>query len=301
MNAATGEARYADVMERVLYNSSLSPMSLDGTRFCYCNPLARREGVPLGRNDTRDRWFTFRCYCCPPSVARTLAKTGRWAYGLSDDAVWVNLYGSSELETTLPDGSRLRLLQETDYPWDGQVRISVRKAPDRALALKLRIPGWCEGAEVRVSDEPLPGPLPPGSYAEISRRWSSGDVIRLDLPMEAVMLEAHPLVEETRAQVAVMRGPVVYCLESVDLPEGVPLDAVRLPRDAQFTARHVPDLLGGVTILETEAQAVPTAPWTTLYRRLPSGSPRPIPIRLIPYYAWNNRGAGEMSVWIPLE
>ena len=297
----SGDARYADVMERVLYNSGLAPMSVDGTRFCYCNPLARRAGVPLLNNDTPRRWFTHKCYCCPPSVARTLAKVHSWAYAVSDAAVWVNLYGGSTLETHLPDGSAVALAQATDYPWDGKVTLTVRAAPAEPMAVMLRIPGWADGATVRVNGEPLDVPAKPGAYAEVRRRWTAGDVLTLDLPMEPVLVEANPLVETAVGQAAVMRGPVVYCLESIDLPEGVAMADVRLPRRPRWTVRHEPDLLAGVTVLETEAAAVPGGgPWQGLYRRLPEGEPRPIRLRLIPYYAWNNRDETEMTVWLPL-
>lgn len=288
-------------MERVLYNSGLAPMSVDGTRFCYCNPLARRDGVPLLNNDTPRRWFTHKCYCCPPSVARTLAKVHSWAYAVSDGAVWVNLYGGSTLATHLPDGSAVALAQATDYPWAGKVTLTVRAAPAGPMAVMLRIPGWADGATVRANGEPLEVPAKAGAYAEVRRRWAAGDVLTLDLPMEPVLVEANPLVETEVDQVAVMRGPVVYCLESIDLPAGVALADVRLPRRPRWTVRHEPGLLAGVTVLETEAVAVPGGgPWQGLYRRLPEGEPRPVRLRLIPYYAWNNRDETEMTVWLPL-
>ena len=151
------------------------------------------------------------------------------------------------------------------------------------------------GRDAEVDVRPL-------SYARLRRRWSPSDVIRLDLPLEVVPVEAHPLVEETRNHVAMMRGPVVYCLESVDLPEGVAIDDVRLPREASWRARHEEGLLRGVTVLETEGTVVPTSGRPdALYGTLPAGPTRRIPLRLIPYYAWCNRGQGDMTVWIPLE
>ena len=308
MLAITGDAKYADVMERVLYNSMLSAIGIEGTSFFYTNVLHRcGEEVPLKSNDSPTRWPDTtkppapRCFCCPPNIARTIAKVHGWAYSLSEDAVWVNLYGSNVLKTSLADGSTLRLAQETDYPWDGKITITVEDAPNRPFAVMLRIPGWADRAAIEVNGERSDSELKPSSYAKIARRWQPGDVVQLDLPMDTVLVEAHPLVEEARNHAAVMRGPLVYCLESVDLSDDVEIDHVRLPRNPQWTVRHEPDLLRGVVVLEAEAYAVPNpGPWTGLYRRLPSGEPRRIDIRMIPYYAWNNRGRPAMAVWLPL-
>ena len=141
----TGEARYADVTERVFYNSLLSAMSLDGQRFCYCNPLERRRGVPLESHDTEQRWITHTCYCCPPSVARTLARLHTYAYSWSNDGgLWVNLYGGNTLDQPLAEGGRWRITQTTDYPWEGSIRLEIAEAPAQSTGLNLRIPGWAE-------------------------------------------------------------------------------------------------------------------------------------------------------------
>ncbi|MFZ5830233.1 MAG: glycoside hydrolase family 127 protein [Planctomycetota bacterium] len=304
----TGDAKYADVMERVLYNSMLSALALDGEHFFYTNPLKRYgKDVPLLSNDSYERWpdttprSPLKCFCCPPSVARTLAELPGWAYGVSDGALWVHLYGSSELKTTLPDGGEISVRQKTNYPWDGTIAISVPRAPKQETALQLRIPGWAKGATLTINGEPAGVEVKPGSYASIERVWQPEDRIELQLPMEVAMVQSHPLVEANRGQVAVMRGPIVYCLESVDLPEVVSIDDVRIPRDAAWHAEHRPDLLGGVTALSTSASVVPGANRADLYAEIPAGAPRTIPLTLIPYYAWNNRGTPEMTVWIPLE
>ncbi|MCL4202865.1 MAG: glycoside hydrolase family 127 protein [Pirellulaceae bacterium] len=307
MLALTGEAKYAEVMERVLYNSMLSAIGTDGRDFFYTNPLRRVDGQPLLSNDSATRWTDttpaspLRCFCCPPSVARTLTELNGWAYGLSQDAVWVHLYGSSELDSRLPGGGEVRLVQQTRYPWDGRVTITVEKAPERELALMLRIPGWAQGATVQVNDQAAGVEIEPLAYAELRRHWSAGDTIQIDLPMEVLMVEAHPLVEETRNHAAVLRGPMVYCLESADLPAGVRLDDVRLPRQPAWQVRHDADLLRGVTVLQTEArQLPPSSPSPALYRPVPAGATGCVSVRLIPYYAWANRGPSEMTVWIPL-
>ncbi len=307
MLGLTGEAKHADVMERVLYNSMLSAVGVGGTDFFYTNVLRRcGEDVPLLNNDSATRWVDttpnspLRCFCCPPSVARTIGSLHGWAYGLSDDAVWLHLYGSNVLKTELPDGSRLGLTQKTDYPWQGRVTITVDDAPGEPIALKLRIPGWAPSATIRVNGKPMDVPLTPGKYTALRRQWSQGDVVELELPMEVVLVEAHPLVEQCRNHVAVMRGPVVYCLEAVDLPGGVKIDDVRLPRDSDWKVRHATDLLAGVTVLETSGLALPAVSDAGLYRGVPGEPAQDVRLRLIPYYAWCNRGRSEMAVWLPL-
>jgi uncharacterized protein len=308
MLGVTADSKYADAMERVLYNSMLSAMDLGGKCFFYTNPLRRcGPDVPLLSNDSAQRWpdttpqSSVHCFCCPPSVARTIAQVQGWAYGLSDGAVWVHLYGGNTLETPLADGSTLRLVQKTDYPWDGKITITVEKAPATPLALLLRIPGWVDRAEMRLNGQPAGVECRPGNYANIRRRWEPGDRVELDLPLNVTAVESHPLVEENRNHLAVMRGPVVYCLESLDLPKDVRIDDVRLPRDAPWQTRHDRQLLGGVTVIETEAVVVPSSePAPSLYRKMQKSPLRSIPMTLIPYYAWSNRGQSEMAVWIPL-
>jgi DUF1680 family protein len=303
MLALTGEAKYADVMERVLYNSMLSGIGVEGRDFFYTNPLRRIKGEPLLSNDSAARWpdttpaSPVHCSCCPPNVARTLAELSGWAYGVSPGSVWVHLYGGSVF-----DSVGIRLVQKTRYPWDGQVTITIERTPETPWVLRLRIPGWVQGARFRINGENSGVEAHPVGYGTIERRWFPGDTVQLELPMEIVLVEAHPLVEETRNHAAVMRGPIVYCLESADLPESVALQDVRLPRRPSWQVRHDPDLLRGVTVLETEGTVLPkSAPPLTLYHSLPDGLTERIKLRLIPYYAWNNRGQGDMTVWIPLE
>jgi len=304
----TGEAKYADVMERVLYNCLLSAVDLEGKCFFYTNPLRRAAAdVRLMSNDSAQRWpdttpqSPVHCFCCPPSVARTIAQIQGWAYGISDDALWVHLYGSNAMETKLADGSPLGVVQKTDYPWDGKITLSIEKAPPGEFTLMLRIPGWAEQATAQINGQRVDAPCTPGSYVALKRPWSPGDRVELDLPVQPTALEAHPLVEETRGHVTMMRGPIVYCLESVDLPKDVRLDDVRLPRDAKWQARHDQQFLSGVTVLETEGCVVPASdPHGALYRKASLTAARRIPLRLIPYYAWSNRGQSEMTVWIPL-
>jgi DUF1680 family protein len=303
----TGDAKYADVMERVFYNSMLSGIGLGGSDYFYTNPLRRcGEDVPLLSNDARKRWMNttpaspVACFCCPPSLARTIAQLHTYAYGVSEDTVWVHLYGAGRLDTRMPGGGAIQLSQTTDYPWDGKVSIRIEQAPEKALAVRLRIPGWVEQPVVKLNGLISSETLQPSGYLEIRRGWKVGDVVELQLPMPVVLMESHPLVEETRNQVAVMRGPLVYCLEDKDLPLRVAIGSVRIDRDAKWTARHEPDLLHGVTLLEAQAHVVSqTKDATALYRRVPDRQVDPMLLRLIPYYAWCNRGVSEMTVWLP--
>ena len=297
----SGDAKYTDIVELVLYNSMLSSMSLDGIKFCYTNPL-RWYGAehPLLSQDEYERWFISRCYCCPTNTARTIALLHNWFYGVSDEGFWVHLYGSSSVDTTLADGSAFALTQQTDYPWDERIRITVDAAPAHETALMLRIPGWCEAAELRVKGEVSQAPLKPGTYAEVRRAWKAGDVIELTLPMRPRVLKAHPKAEEIRNHVAVTRGPMVYCLEGVDLPEGVSILEVYAPDDMPLEAQMESELLGGVVTIQGRARRLYEENGSAaLYLESGQEKEAALDIRLIPYYAWNNRGVDEMTVWLP--
>lgn len=307
MLGLTGESRYADVMERVLYNSVLSAMHLDGTRFFYTNPLRRGDDtVPLMSNDALERWrdttptSPVQCYCCPPNVARTLAGLHGWAYGVGENTLWVNLYGCSTVQTDLGGGRRIALAQETRYPWGGRVSLKVREAPDDPAGIALRIPGWTDAARVAINGAPADASPTPGSFLELHRSWSAGDAIELNLGMDVAFLEANPLIEEARNQVAVMRGPLVYCLESTDLPPGTNIDAVSIDTGGDWAARWSPDLLGGVMTVTGPGVVASSPDWSDreLYRRLEAHTAAVISVRLIPYYAWANRGRSEMTVWL---
>ncbi|MHC4327961.1 MAG: glycoside hydrolase family 127 protein [Planctomycetota bacterium] len=302
MLALTGEARFADVLELVLYNSALSGISIDGKYFFYTNVLRRMKDAPLLSWDLETRQTYLNCFCCPPNIVRTIAKAHGWAYNISDKGLWINLYGGNVLDTELADGTRIKLTQETDYPWDGKIRITVHAPDKKEFAVMLRIPGWARGAILKINDRSVRRDVPPGRYFELNRTWSAGDYVELDLPMRVRLIEANPLVEETRNQVAIKRGPIVYCLESPDLPDGVRISEVAIPADIDLTPELNTDLLDGVTVLHGQAWAVPEGNWTgRLYRERQAQSGRKVNIRLIPYYAWSNRGVSEMTVWIPLK
>jgi DUF1680 family protein len=299
MFLVTGEARFMDVAELALYNSVLSAGSLDGTNFFYVNPLRQLDTLPAELRWPRTRVPFLSSFCCPPNLVRTIAELADYAYGKSGDAIWVNLYGGSVLETALAGGRKIKLTQETEYPWNGRVRITVNECDGAPFALKLRIPGWAKSASVRINDGPADDSPLPGTYFELRRPWKAGDVVDLDIPMAVQLIEANPLVEEDLNQVAVKRGPMVYCLESTDLPPGVGVMDICVPADIDFAARYDRRLLGGVVVFDGSLLARPAGDWNgRLYRELKDIKPRPIKTKLIPYFAWDNRGKSEMSVWL---
>ena len=299
---ATGEARFMDVVELALYNSVLSGGSLDGTNFLYANPLRVVDPMPVQLRWSRTRVPFVNSFCCPPNLVRTIAESSGYAYARSGGAIWVNLYGAGTLRTELSGGQFVRLVQATEYPWNGRVRLTVAECGDAPFALKLRNPGWAGAATVRINGAPAEASPAPASYLEIRRAWRPGDFVDLDLPMPVRLMEANPLVEEDLNQVAVQRGPVVYCLESPDLPRGTQLEDVRIPADLKLSARYDARLLDGVVVLEGQAAAATSGDWNgRLYREARALPARPLSLRLIPYFTWGNRGASEMSVWLPRE
>ena len=300
MFCISGDGKYNDIVEKVLYNSLLSGISIDGTRYFYTNPLRLSDDFPYELRWPKERTEYISCFCCPPNTVRTICEAQNYAYSLSDEGVWCNLYGCSELDTKLRDGSAVALSQASGYPWNGDVTITLKKAPRRKeMTLFLYIPGWCDGHfTVSVNGQPQSVTVDKG-YAAVRRVWKAGDTLRLDLEMKTKLIESNPLLEETRNQVAVMRGPVVYCLESPDLG-GVKIDNVVIPADIRLTPKEL-DIDGcTVTALTGKALRTPDVAWTnTLYREV-SGAPQSVDITLIPYFAFGNRGHSEMTVWMPL-
>jgi DUF1680 family protein len=289
------DAKYADIMERILYNGVLSGISLSGDRFFYPNPLAsfgQHERVP---------WFS--CACCPPNVARILTSVPGYFYAAADDKVYVNLFaqGSAKIRAGRHE---LEIVQTTEYPWKGDIRIEVKPAAPAALTLAVRVPGWAlnrpvpsdlyayiepaaGGPKLRVNGEAVDLKLEKG-YALVTRTWQSGDTVELSLPMPVRRVAAHEAVEADRGRVAVERGPLVYCAEWADNDGRV--SNLVLPDGAALSAEHRPDLLGGVTVITGEADAVSEKGGKIVTEKRA--------VTLIPYYAWANRGKGEMAVWL---
>lgn len=301
MFEATGEAKYVDIVENCIYNSILSGISLDGKRYFYTNPLRLSDDLPYTLRWPKERTEYISCFCCPPNTLRTVCEAQNYAYTVGKGELWCNLYGANVLETELDGFGRIELEQQTDYPWDGAVSLSWKSAPKKEFGLNLRIPSWCKSAQISVNGEKMDQEMTAGSFVKLVRQWKKGDCVRLVMDMPVRLLEANPLAEEIRNQTAVTRGPLVYCLESMDIPEGKSIDDVLIPADIKLNP--VKTDIGGssMVVLEGEARLTEAASWEDVLYREVSTRSKPVNIRLVPYYAWGNRGKGEMTVWIPLD
>jgi DUF1680 family protein len=301
MLAATGESKFADVMERALYNGINSGMSLDGTLYCYRNPLAFD---PSGGDKIRNDWYDTTC--CPPNLERTFASLPGYFYSTSGEGIYLHFFDNSELDWHLENGVGLKVRQKTNYPWDGSVEITVTPAEPAEFTFFIRIPGWTDSAQVGVNGKSVSGAAP-GQYLPIRRRWSGGDVVRVQFNMKPQLLESNAQVIENNGRVAVERGPLVYCLEQIDQPQGVALKDVALnlgaKSSAPFQEEFQKDLLGGVLLLRHAGATLrESAEHSHLYFRY-SGELRkskPVSLTFIPYYAWANRTATPMQVWTPV-
>ena len=301
MLAATGDAKYAEVIERALYNGINSGMSLDGTLYCYRNPLGFD---PSSGDKIRNPWYDTTC--CPPNLERTFASLPGYFYSTSADGLYVHLYDNSALDWHLENRSALKVQQKTNYPWKDMVDITVTPEKPAEFTLYLRIPGWSDHTQVTVNGKPVSGATP-GQYLALRRRWEPGDAISVKLDMATHTIEANPRVVDDYGRVAVQRGPLVYCLEQLDQPEGVALADVRLDANqkssSQFHEEFREDLLGGVMALKcTGALDDKSASRAGLYFRYRSATSQRTSTTLtfIPYYAWANRAATPMQVWTPV-
>jgi DUF1680 family protein len=283
------DRRYTDTLELALYNSVLSAISTDGQQFFYENPLESQGHFH------RQPWF--HCPCCPPNLARLFSSLGEYIYAQSETDAIVHLYIQSTAELTV-GGQPVILSQQTNYPWEGTISLKVSPEQPARFGLRLRIPGWCRSARLQVNGEEIS--LAEGleqGYARLERLWQPGDVVTLDLAMPIERVSAHPDIQADQGRVALQRGPLIYCLEQCDQAE--PLGRLVLPADAALTPEVEADLLGGVVVLRGTGAALDVAGWEDkLYQPEPPAS-RPVSITAIPYYAWGNREAGPMRVWIP--
>jgi uncharacterized protein len=301
MLAVTGDAKFTDVIERALYNGINSGMSLDGTMYCYRNPLSFD---PATGDTIRNTWYDTTC--CPPNLERTFAALPGYFYSTSSDGIYVHLYDNSALDWKLENGTGLKIVQKTNYPWDGGIELAVTPAQATEFTVYLRIPGWCDRPEVFVNGKTVTG-AKPGEYLAIHRQWTGGDVVQMKLEMTPQVLEANPHVVEDEGRVAVQRGPLVYCLEQLDQPSGtsiedVALDLGRKP-SGEFKSEFKSDLLGGVVVLQHEGAIIEYAgSRDALYSAYNADRPKSKPVQLtfIPYYAWANRDKTQMQVWTQL-
>lgn len=265
MNQFTGDSKYIDVLERSMYNGALAGISLSGDRFFYVNPLESKG------DHHRQEWYG--CACCPSQLSRFLPSIGSYIYATSDKALWVNLYIGNNSRVSV-DGTDISLKQETNYPWDGSVKLTVSATRPLKKEIRLRIPGWCQTYELKINGKRLNTPVEKG-YA-IVKDWQPDDVITLDMDMPVEVVASDPRVKENAGKRALQRGPLVYCMEEVDNPEL--FDQIALSPNTTFQTVFASHTLDGVeTILAKDGLRSAT---------------------FIPYYAWDNRTAGKMKVWI---
>lgn len=292
------DSQYSDVMERALYNGIISGVSLDGERFFYDNYLASYPGMHRFKGQkppVRQEWFG--CACCPPNVARLLASLGQYVYSQTASSIFVHLFvnGQARLQVC---GQEVTLIQKTRYPWDEDVRIEVSPESPATFTAAVRIPGWCEDAQVKVNGKTVDSAagLRKG-YLKLRRLWKKGDRIELHLAMPVQRVQAHPSVRHNCGRIALQRGPVVYCLEEKDNGKG--LCDILLPRDARLAVNDgASGPLKGIPVIRGKAFRRDAGQWKRVLYRAGRSRLRPCKITAIPYFMWANRGEGEMLVWI---
>jgi DUF1680 family protein len=288
----SGDARYMDVCERTAYNGFISGVSLSGDRFFYPNPLVY-DGSAKNNSGCAGRAPWFGCACCPPNLMRKLASLTGYFYAVRGDSLYVNFFAQSEGEATIA-GVPVKLVQSTDYPWNGRVLLAVSPAQPKAFTVRVRIPEWAQGRplpsdlygydnpaaaawSVQVDGKGVEAPLDKG-YLAITREWSAGDFVEINLPMNVHAVHGNSRIVATRGRIAFERGPIVYCVEAV--AHGFVPEDLEVSPDAKVEAEPQPHLLGGVTVLKIER------------------GDRGGTVTAIPYYAWNNRGLAPMAVWL---
>ncbi len=296
----TGDAKYADIVELALYNSVLSGINLEGDKFCYNNPLNVSNDLPFQQRWGNEReGYIALSNCCAPNVTRTIAEVSNYAYNFSKEGLYVNLYGSNNLNSTTLTGEKIEIEQQTNYPWDGKITLKIVKAPKDVYAFLLRIPGWSNGTAISVNGKKINDAIASGSYQKIAQKWKKGDVIELNIPMPVELMQANPLVEEVKNQVAVKRGPIVYCLESHELPSNTKVNNVVLDLNSKFTTDFIKiDNRELLTITASSSIAKDNSWDKKLYKPISVKENKQHTIKLIPYFAWGNHGRGEMSVWL---
>lgn len=282
-----GHGKYADLVERLLYNGAISGVSLDGSKFFYVNPLASHG------NHHRQPWYG--CACCPTNVVRFVASLGQYPYATfgNGTGICVLQYVGGHADIELASGP-VRLKQKTDYPWNGDIEIAVEPREITEFTVRLRIPAWCKDAALRVNADPVKV-APTNGFVSIHRTWQPGDSIHLKLPMKVRRVAANPQVAAQKGRMAVMRGPVVYCLEDVDNP--CPAEQIAVPENAKFEAEFHEKLLGGVTVLKTIGSRHGLTETDTGLEVVREN----VELTMIPYHAWDNREPGAMVTWVPTD
>jgi DUF1680 family protein len=301
MLLATGDPRYADAIERKLFNGFLSGVSLAGDEFFYVNPLQMRSDAhpDESRSPAHGRRPWFDVACCPPNIMRTLASLPGYLASTDADGLQLHQYAPSTLTIAVP-GGEVRLSVETEYPWEGLVRVRVEQAPSAEWTLSMRVPEWADGARLRVNGEEQE--VAAGSYAMVRRSWNANDVAELSLPMTVRFVEADERIDDLRGSVAIERGPLVFAVEHVDQADGVVVDDLSVDPTGPTAAEYRSDLLAGVTVVTVRGRVRTHTPRNWPYRTAGEGVPgdgRDVEITGIPCFSWANRGIGPMRVWLP--
>jgi DUF1680 family protein len=297
MFLATGDAKYVDVLERALYNGVMSGVSLSGNKFFYDNPLESS-----GQHE-RQAWFG--CACCPGNITRFVASVPGYTYAILNNEVFVNLYVQSKATVNVGNYD-VEFDQTTQYPWNGDVKLTVNPSQSGEFTVKMRIPGWARQQpvptdlyhyakplsgswELKVNGEKVTSPVEDG-YVAIDREWKSGDVVELTLPMEVQHIQANPNVKDDEGKLAMQRGPVVYCIEGIDQADHHVFNKY-IPQDGEYNIQYQNDLLNGVVTIKGKAKE--------LVNENGKVAEKEVDFTAVPYSTWNNRGNGEMAVWIP--
>ena len=293
---ANGE--YGDVLDTLLYNGTISGMNLEGNRFFYVNPLeswperSAKSQIITHIKSERQKWFG--CACCPPNLARTICSLPGYVYLTQDNTAYMSLFTGSDAEIALAGGTA-RISTETAYPYDGRISIKINAAPE-GFVLALRVPGWVKSYELTVNGKNAVTSLLNG-FVYIDG-LKAGDCIEYVLDMPVCVVRAHPKARANAGKIAIRRGPVVYCLEEID--NGANLSQIEISPSAEFKCEYRPELLKGVAEITVPARRVTEKGWDEYELYADDHEPQyeEFTARLIPYYAWNNRGVGEMCVWV---
>ncbi len=297
-----GEGKHGDYMERALYNSILSGVDLDGDSYFYQNALRVRHEIPYYLRWDRHRTNYLTSFCCPPNVVRTIARSPDHIAIAHGGGVAFLIYGDSRVGLELETGEPVRFKMTSDYPWDGEIEVEVEHAPSgRSFPVKLRIPEWARSFTVSVNGDAQSLEAKDG-FITIDRAWKAGDSIKLDLPMQIEFMESHPMAEEQRNHLALMRGPILFCVEGQDVPSADDIEQIYIAPDATFTftKQDVGGVELGVLKGELHVRKNGTFGKDELYRPLGSTTFEKVDATLVPYFAWDNREHGEMTVWLPL-
>jgi len=294
------KSEYGDVMERALYNNILSGMALDGKSFFYVNPLevhpeaCEKNPTKEHIKPVRQKWYS--CSCCPPNIARLLMSLGQYIYTASKNTIYTHLYIGGKAEFDL-DGTSVTLTQETNYPWDGNVRLKATDFGEKEFTLALRIPAWCRNYKLALNGKVLESGVDIlKGYAKISRIWNDGDTVELSMDMPAELIQANPKVRADAGKVAITRGPLVYCLEEID--NGSNLSAISIPLDCSLEIENESSLSNGAVAIRTKAIRTDDTDWSDELYRPAANMEKETSIKAVPYSMWCNRKPGEMAVWI---